>query len=249
MEQPMSANLVRAAGVASPHRLRVDAQGALFSGAGDMRAAVICPDGNQPLGTVMSAGRRVEALEWAKPDRYVIEASRDVVLDRRVTSLGCSAREIVLGDFREILTSSLRLGYALVPREIAPKLGRLIAERGEQPSWVIQRALADLLRSGAIAQQMHQLTKLYADKRAIVDSELASLRLPVRHGIEGVVLIGHPHAATTVARLLTSGIRVQTLDSYGLTPATEGGEFVIGYGHLPNAQLSRGLSMLVSLLR
>jgi hypothetical protein len=54
---------------------------------------------------------------------------------------------------------------------------------------------------------------------------------PPRTRMFCVVLISHPRAAATAARLLASGIRVQTLDSYGPTSATEPGGFVIGYDH------------------
>jgi GntR family transcriptional regulator/MocR family aminotransferase len=210
---------------------------------GEVRVAIVCPDGNRPLGTVMPASRRRAAPAWARDSGgTLIEVVRDAVLHPHAAGLPRlqpHPRTITVGDFGEVLAPSLRLGYALVPRSLAGPLADLIAERGEQPPDITQLAVARLLDDGTLARRMHRLTHLYAAKQSIVAAMLPG-SVP---GEPGTALVGY-HDPAVPERLRREGIKAPCLDAYGVAEKA----LVLGFGHLPDKALREGLAHLVSSL-
>jgi GntR family transcriptional regulator/MocR family aminotransferase len=236
MEHPISPDLLRAA-----PGVRV-LPGEFGDLADDVRVAVVCPDGNRPLGTVMPNARRQDALAWVRSGGTLVEVARDAISlppTAGLARLQPSPGVVTVGGFGEVLAPSLKLGYALVPRELAGALAELITDRGEQPPDLTQLAVARLLVDGTIARQMRRLTRLYAAKGSLVAS---ILRRPVL-GEAGTALLRFADSAAP-ERLRRNGIKLPTLDTYGKPDQT----FVLGFGHLPDRALRESLSHLVSSL-
>lgn len=242
VERPISPDLLRATAAAFlPAAIRPlpDDFGDLPH---DVRVAVVCPDGNRPLGTVMSEPLRREALSWSRAGGTLVEVARDAIFlphTAGLPRLQPAPRTVTVGGFGEVLAPSLKLGYALVPRELAGPIAELIADRGEQPPDLTQLAVARLLVDGTMVRQMRRLTRIYAAKWSIVASALPT----VRAGEAGTAMLEFSDD-TAPDRLRRNGIRLPTLDSYG----TPGQTFVLGFGHLPDKALRESLSHLVSSL-
>ncbi len=195
-------------------------------------AIVACPDGNRPLGTVMPTARHGELHAWAR-DRggMVIEVAREAV--PRARALPLDPRTCLVGGFGELLTPTLNLGYALVPKDLTASVGRAIGDRGGQPPELTQLAVTHLLANGTMARQTRRLGRLYESKLAIVRDVLGGLAIPAE---PGAALLSVP------ARGLP--IRCQTLDEFGVTDTTAPTP-VIGFGHLPDKALRTGLEHLL----
>lgn len=250
VEQPLPRALLRAAMVAGPPAtMPLDDEGArLDTLPAGIRAAVLCPDGNRPLGTFMSAARREQTARWGR-HRLIIEIAREGAHRPSVATvprlLDLAARTVILGDFAGLLPASLGLGYALVPRELAAPIGALIADRGEQPLVLTQLAVTQLLTDGTLARQARRLVDGDPAQRAIVRELLAPVVGPLEPGEVGAVLIAAPDGMTGRAAadaLSRAGVRLPSLDSYALAPQRP--TLVLGFGHLTELTLRRGLAEL-----
>lgn len=250
MERPISPTLLRAVGNPEP----IPASFADLPS--DIRVAVVCPDGNRPLGTIMPESQRNSAVEWARSGGTLIEVARDAIFGSQTAGLPRllqhGARTVIVGGFCEVLTPTLKLGYALVPKDLAGRMGELIADRGDQPPDLTQLAVARLLIDGTMVRQMHRLTHLYAAKREVVTSYAPTLShepaLARERGLgisgeAGTALVRFAHSAVP-EQLRERGIRLHTLDAYGVSDQA----LVLGFGHLPDKALRKGLQHLVSSL-
>ncbi|WP_162908197.1 PLP-dependent aminotransferase family protein [Allorhizocola rhizosphaerae] len=221
MERPISPALLRADACPIPVAVRELTP--------DVGAIVCCPDGNRPLGTAMSLLRRNQMYDWARSrGGVVVEVARDAVPRPRPVPL--DPYTIIVGGFGELLTPTLKLGYALVPKGFAPCLAAGAAARGAQPPELTQLAVTHLLTTGVLARQTRRLGELYAGKLAIVRDVLGDL-----------VIAAEPGAALLRTSAAGLPIRCRTLDEFGVADPTP----VVGFGHLPDKALRAGLEHLL----
>ena len=83
----------------------------------------LTPSHHFPLGTVMTAARRLEILRWASeaPDRYIIEDDYDSEFryaSRPIPALGeldRTGRVVYVNTFAKSLAPGLRIGYLVLP--------------------------------------------------------------------------------------------------------------------------------------
>jgi GntR family transcriptional regulator/MocR family aminotransferase len=147
---------------------------------------------------------------------------------------------VLVGGFCGLLTPTLQLGYAVVPRSMAGALERAVTLGGDQPAYPGQLALARLLADGTLVRLMHRLGRARQDKRATVAAALAGLPVAVDDPTPGTVLLRLPDAAATAESLARRGIRVAV--------APDGSGVLVGFGHLPDPALRRALSALAAAL-
>jgi GntR family transcriptional regulator / MocR family aminotransferase len=270
MEEPVSPALHQAVRTEfdRPAALPVDADGACLDAVPDScRAVVLTPDVQVPSGSVMSTERRRAAAAWAaRADGHLIEVACDAVFRSRasrlprVLHLGGDA-SVLLGGFCQVLTPALKLGYAIVPRDLATVIERRLAERAEQPPYVTQLAVAELLTNGTVVRVMHRLGTLWERKRRLVEAALSADTAGGPGDRSGgqvggrdaadvrVVYLLDPLDADVAAGILRGrGVLVDTLASYYFSgrPARSG--LVLGYGHQPDETLLRALPILREVL-
>ena len=126
------------------------------------------------------------------------------------------------------------------PRTWRLKIGHIIRERGLQPPDLTQLAVARLLTNGTMVRQMHRLTHRYACKRALLpDPHFASAEA-------GTVLMRLPDAAAVANRLRDNGIRLETLESYGVD---EPPALVLGFGHFRDKLLRKAIEHLLDRIK
>jgi GntR family transcriptional regulator/MocR family aminotransferase len=255
VEEPAPPALYRAAGgdADPPAAVPVDGEGARLDAVPvACRALVVSPDAQVPLGNPLSAGRRLQAAAWAADTGgHLVEIARDTGFRPGAGRVGrpFSAAGVLLGGFCELLTPTLKLGYAIVPRELADAVARRIAERAEQPPHVTQLAVAALLQDGTVVRLMHRLGRLYADRRELVGSALGGLRGVRYDGRDAVhtavlYLSRQADAERAAADLLRRGVRVTTLRPYHFSGRAVPPALVVGYGHPAEADLRRALPVL-----
>jgi GntR family transcriptional regulator/MocR family aminotransferase len=258
VEEPTPPWLHRAAGgeAGRPLALPVDADGARLDALPvACRAVVLSPDSQVPLGHPLSAGRRREAAAWStSTGGQVIEVVRDTdgrpgaARLPRLTDLA-GHRSILIGGFCELLTPTLKLGYAIVPRHLAAAVGQRIAQRGEQPPHVTQLAVAALIQDGTVARLTHRLGRLYAERKDLVGATLSGLRgfrYESGDAVNTAVLYlpKGADADQAAADLLRRGVRVTTLRPYHFSGRAVPPALVVGYGHPTTPDLHRALAIL-----
>ncbi|WP_333903090.1 aminotransferase class I/II-fold pyridoxal phosphate-dependent enzyme [Achromobacter insolitus] len=166
--------------------LAIDAEGFPVSQARrqrDVKLVHVTPAHQSPTGATMSVSRRLELLDWAAQaacwiveDDYDSEFSYDGAPLAALKSLDSADRVIHCGSFNKTLFNALRIGYAVVPKELAPAFVRARRRTGRSPSIIEQMTLAAFLRDGSFARHVRKARGVYARRR---DAALRALRQAV----------------------------------------------------------------------
>ncbi|MGH7671041.1 MAG: PLP-dependent aminotransferase family protein, partial [Gemmatimonadaceae bacterium] len=161
------------------------------------RAAFVAPSHQYPLGVTMSLNRRLELLDWARrANAWIIEDDFDSEFrfdgqpHLALQGLDTEHRVIYLGTFSKTLFPALRLGYMVVPHDLAHAfhMGRTLADY-LSPT-VEQAVVADFLAEGHFARHLRRMRTLYsARQQALVAAAERQLSGLVR--IEGTAIGMH----------------------------------------------------------
>jgi GntR family transcriptional regulator/MocR family aminotransferase len=172
--------LIRAAGLV-PVPVPVDDRGMqTWRLAGlEAGAVLLSPAHSYPSGTVLSADRRVQLLEWARAaDALVIEDDYDAELryDRLPvgTLQGLDAQRVAYaGTVSKVLSPALRLGWIVAPPWLAEDLitAKFLGDFAAET--LGQRTLARFITSGGFARHLRRVRPVYRSRR---DRLLAALR-------------------------------------------------------------------------
>lgn len=136
------------------------------------RAAYVTPSHQYPLGMTLSAGRRIQLLNWAQSaDAWIIEDDYDSEYrfgTEPITSLqglDTDDRVIYIGTFSKVLFPALRMGYLVLPKDLIPTF-RVVRDAVDIfPPVLYQRALSDFIRDGGFARHIRKMRALYAVRR------------------------------------------------------------------------------------
>ena len=134
--------------------------------------AVVTPGQQAPLGMTMSLPRRLALLAWARRnDAWIIEDDylSELQLKGRaapaLASLDHGGRVLHIGSFSKTISPALRLGFLVVPPELARRFGELAACLAPAPAAPVQRAVAEFLREGHYLRHLRRMKRLYAARR------------------------------------------------------------------------------------
>jgi GntR family transcriptional regulator/MocR family aminotransferase len=221
------------------------------------RAAYITPSHQYPLGVTMSAARRMLLLQWAaRAGAWIIEDDYDSEYRfgarpiAALQGLDSSDRVIYAGTFNKVVFPSLRLGYAVIPRDLVPAFSTARDATDVFSSTLYQAVMTDFIRDGHFARHIRRMRMLYGERRqALVDAiaEILPGKLEVVGAEAGMHLVALPPrgvsdvgVAKKAARL---GVSAQPLSScYTKQPARGG--LILGYGGTDQRQIEEGLRKL-----
>jgi GntR family transcriptional regulator/MocR family aminotransferase len=122
--------------------------------------------------------------------------------------------------------------------------------RGAVVAEPVQAALAHLLRTGALRRHLGRVRRDYAHRRARIAARLDDVTgleaRALNGGLHAVVTWSGPTTGADVAeRMADAGVRVATLEEYGLAPGSAPAGIVLGYGAVTLPELDRALDALV----
>ena len=137
------------------------------------RLIYVTPSCQWPSGTIMRLEERLQLLSIADRHGGLDHRGR---LRRRVPlprPRRCSAmqgldhcgRVIYVGTFGKTLFSSLRLGFMIVPLELAEAFDRAVSITGHFAPLLLQATLADFIRQGYFATHLRRMRALYARRQ------------------------------------------------------------------------------------
>lgn len=244
----------------------VDGEGLVVSRLPEISTGLVCvtPSHQFPLGVTMSLNRRLRLLEWAyRSGAYIVEDDYDsdfrydgsplmalAGLDRN----GCV---IYIGTFSKSIGAGLRVGYLVVPPELAGAARETKALLDNGNPWLDQAVIADFLSSGAFANHLRKIRKSYLKRR---DSLMTALHVHFGEvellGTEGGMhltwmLPKHfPTAREIQYAALDLGVGVYTVDDgpafdFELYPQRERALF-FGYPCLDEKQILEGVRRIAS---
>jgi GntR family transcriptional regulator/MocR family aminotransferase len=143
------------------------------------KLAVVTPTHQCPTGVALSLPRRLELLTWAvEAGSWILEDDYDSefrYIGRPLPSLKSldrGQRVLYAGTFSKVLFPALRLGYLVVPPELATAFGRAsrLLTMG-QPA-LEQDVVAAFMQQGHFARHIRRMRMLYADRRRGLASAL-----------------------------------------------------------------------------
>jgi GntR family transcriptional regulator/MocR family aminotransferase len=137
--------------------------------------SVVTPGQQAPLGMTMSLPRRLALLAWARrnnawiiEDDYLSELQLKGRAAPALASLDHGGRVLHIGSFSKTISPTLRLGFLVVPPEMARRFGDLAACLAPAPAALMQGAVAEFLREGHYLRHLRRMKRLYAARQEVL---------------------------------------------------------------------------------
>ena len=140
----------------------------------------VTPSHQYPTGATLSLQRRLHLLRWAEAtNSFIIEDDYDS--DFRydgpplttLAGLDRSRRVLYLGTFSKSLGAGLRLGYAVVPKELSES-ARVVKSHMNSGERLEQAVLAEFLKSGLFDRHLRRIRQIYKARRDCLRASLES---------------------------------------------------------------------------
>lgn len=240
----------------------VDSEGANVSNLGqtEINTMYVTPSHQFPYGSIMSANRRAQLLNWShqQRDRFIIEDDYDSEFrysGRTIPSLhslGKGETVIYLSTFSKSLMPSLRIGYMVLPPALMAHYRKEFSHYASCVSRIDQYVLARFMMEGFFEKHLNRMRNLYRKKLETVVNCL--------HGHKNKVIISGEKAGLhllltfkeqrsefeLVQKAKAVGIRVCGLANFsheGTTVLEPG--IVLGFGGMAEKDLIIGIKKLV----
>jgi GntR family transcriptional regulator/MocR family aminotransferase len=225
------------------------------------RGVYVTPSHQYPMGVTMTAARRLQLLDWAQragawiiEDDYDSEYRYESLPIASLQGLDRDARVVYVGTFSKVLFPALRLGYVVVPADLAPRFAAVREAMDVCPPSLFQAVLADFIAEGHFARHLRRMRLLYAERRSVLVDALAR-ELPdleVRGDAAGLHLlvmlpetVGDREVAQRAAR---EGLWTLPLSACSLESA-RGQGLVLGYGAYGSREARDGVRRLKVVLQ
>jgi len=225
------------------------------------KAAFVAPSHQYPLGATMSASRRLQLLDWAQhsgawivEDDYDSEYRYGSMPIASLQGLDHNSRVIYIGTFSKTLFPSLRLGYLVIPPDLADRFAAIRHAMDIGPPHFFQAVLTDFMREGHFARHIRRMRQLYSQRRSALVEALG------KEFGTALEVVG-AEAGMYLAVLLPKGCRDEELAARAararlwiqpLSPAYAGGTrrqgLVLGFGSTSEEEMPRAVQKLASVL-
>jgi GntR family transcriptional regulator / MocR family aminotransferase len=213
------------------------------------RLIYVTPSCQWPFGTTMRLEERLQLLAVAeRHGAWIVEDDYDGEYRFRgkpvsaMQGLDRSDRVIYVGTFGKTLFSSLRLGFMVVPIELADAFEQAVNATGHFPPLILQATLADFIRGGYFATHLRRMRLLYASRQqqfiALCRAHLSDWMTVIEND-SGIQLLGRfvqPLDDREVAKLAVSfGVSAQPISANYFVDSPLHG-LLLGYAGLNERQ-------------
>lgn len=242
-------------GIACP----LDSEGVrLTEEAYSARIHYVMPEHHFPQGITLSPSRRSALLQLAEAhDALIIEDDYDseFYYDRHpLPALKAGAlggRVIYMGTFSKLLFNGLRLGYIVAHPEIIRRLVDIRWQLDGGTSLILQRWIAELLRSGAVERHLRRMRIHYRKKRDLIATYLQELfpewqwQLPSGGMQFWIQLPPKQCADVIVQKAAECGVGLWSGAIYYKPGAQESNHYlVLGYGAITESEICQAFDRL-----
>ncbi|RWB19037.1 MAG: PLP-dependent aminotransferase family protein [Mesorhizobium sp.] len=226
------------------------------------RLIYVTPACQHPLGITMRMEERLRLLDIAETaNAWVIEDDFDGEYRFQgrpvpaIQSMDRSGRVIYVGTFAKLLFPALRIGFMVLPVELAGRIVNALSTTGQFAPLLLQAALADFITEGHMNRHLKRMRRIYAQRRQLF-REIVTERLrdeitlsPAEAGIQVVGYLREGIDDIEVSQAAAKrAINVSPLSKYFQnTAATQG--LVLGYAACDAAQTRDGVERLAAAIR
>jgi GntR family transcriptional regulator/MocR family aminotransferase len=224
------------------------------------RLAYVTPSNHYPTGVTLSLPRRLALLDWARAGRrWIIEDDYDGEYRYRgvplppLASLDESGRTIYVGTLSKMLFPGLRLGYMVVPPELAGPLAALRNHLDRHCSTSEQAVLAEFFAQGHFQRHVRRMRRAARARR---DALLAAWDEHQPGGIAAPIIDAGLHAMLWlpsvsderrwVAAAREADIELEPLERFWLPAAGDPpqGGVVLGFAGVGEAEIQAAVRTL-----
>ena len=243
-----------------PHPITVDGHGAVVDEllGSDVRAAVLTPAHQFPVGSVLSAARRQAAVRWAERcDGCLIEDDYDGEFRYDRQPVGAVQaldpdRVIYAGSVSKALAPGIRVGWLVLPSSL---VSGVVAARGQADgggSVLDQLTVARLMVDGRYDRIVRRRRLGYRRRRDRLVHELGT-RVPgaqlsgIAAGLHALLELPPGQTeARVVAAAARSGLRLDGLGVFAAEERAGPPAVVVGYSRPPDHSFTTALARLVA---
>jgi GntR family transcriptional regulator/MocR family aminotransferase len=225
------------------------------------RVVYVTPANQFPLGTVMSAERRVALLSWAaRAGAWIIEDEYDAEYRysgkpiASLHSLDRSGSVIYVGTFTKMLFNALRIGFIVVPEQLVEgsRITRSFIDR-HAPT-LDQAVLTEFVNEGHFGHHVRKMRQVYSDRSQLLADEantrLAGL-LDVQHAQSGMRTVAWIKTSVTeralARRVEQLGLEVVPMSRY-VRKYEQKPALSLGFAGCNASEIKRGVSVLEAAL-
>jgi GntR family transcriptional regulator/MocR family aminotransferase len=154
-----------------------------------------------------------------------------------------------VGTFSKSLFPALRLGFLVLPRDLAPGFARSRLATDLHAPMLEQRVLAAFISGGHYQRHVRRMQSAYAERldalRGAILRSGAPLRLrPVHAGMHAVVDVEGVEAGRLHLEAAEEGIECMPLSAYYSAGANPDNALLLGFGAVPPAAIRAGIARL-----
>lgn len=226
------------------------------------KCVFVTPSHQFPLGSILSIGRRLQLIEYARQTgAYIIEDDYDS--EFRYTGLPVHAlreldseRIVYVGTFSKNLFPALRIGYMVVPHELQSPLLRLKRLIDMQCPILPQVALARFISERHLEHHIARMKRIYSKRRKSLIAGLSDIfgsRVKISGDAAGLHLVtemaDYKFDAQVIARLEEAHIKVYPVERYTLTKGRYEDQLIMGFGNVEESNILEGIKTIERVLR
>jgi GntR family transcriptional regulator / MocR family aminotransferase len=225
------------------------------------RIVFVTPSHQYPSGAILPLARRQALLEWARrrnavivEDDYDGEFRYDGKPLESLQGLDTEGRVIYVGTFSRTVFSSLRIGYLVAPRSLAPALTAAKWLSDRHTPTLEQETLAEFIGSGLYERHLRRVRRRNAaTRRALLEAVTEHLgdRVEITGDGAGAHIVLWPGKRISeedaVAAAAARRVGVYGIGGYfSKRPARPG--LILGYPRLREADIREGVRRLAEVL-
>lgn len=225
----------------------------------DAGLVLVTPGQQAPLGVTLSLERRLRLLEWAS-ERGVWVIEDDYLSDLQLAgraapalaSLDHGGRVIHIGSFSKTLSPSVRLGFLVVPPDLAARFAEVAACLAPAPAPAQQLAVAEFMREGHYMRHLRRTKRAYAAKQQALLECLRATAGSAQVAVSGLtVLLKLPRGTSdmVVAREASAfGLAPTPISAWYVSPEDAQDGLLLGVATTPTRNLAQSCDRLFEVI-
>lgn len=226
------------------------------------KCVFVTPSHQFPLGSILSIGRRIQLIDYARQTGcYIIEDDYDS--EFRYAGMPVHAlreldseRIVYIGTFSKNLFPALRIGYMVVPHELITPLLRLKKLIDMHCPILPQITLARFITERHLEHHIARMKRIYSKRRKCLIAGLSSIfgnRVKISGDAAGLHLVAEMAESLCdsqiVAQLEELHVKVYPAERYTIAKGRYENRLIMGFGNVGEINILEGIKTIASVLR